>query len=63
MKKWIVGDDGEREWLCKHGVGHGENVHTCDGCCSITQSVLRKKDNIPDKKQVFPKRKRKVRKL
>lgn len=29
----FIGDDGDEEWLCQHGVGHGENVHTCDGCC------------------------------
>lgn len=29
----IIGDDGDREVLCEHGVGHGWNVHTCDGCC------------------------------
>lgn len=32
-RKTIIGDDGDKEWLCKHGIGHGENVHTCDGCC------------------------------
>jgi DNA-binding CsgD family transcriptional regulator len=31
--KKIVGDDGDIETLCEHGVGHGINVHTCDGCC------------------------------
>jgi hypothetical protein len=29
----MIGDDGDREWICDHGVGHGVNVHTCDGCC------------------------------
>lgn len=29
----IIGDDGDLEWLCPHGVGHGPHVHTCDGCC------------------------------
>ena len=32
MRK-IIGDDGEIEVLCKHGIGHGKGVHTCDGCC------------------------------
>lgn len=32
MRK-IIGDDGEIEVLCRHGVGHGKGVHTCDGCC------------------------------
>lgn len=26
----IIGDDGEREEMCAHGVGHGLGVHTCD---------------------------------
>jgi hypothetical protein len=26
----IIGDDGEREFLCEHGIGHGNSVHTCD---------------------------------
>ena len=42
----IIGDDGDKEWLCKHGTGHPfpwngsgpaprhYGVHTCDGCCS-----------------------------
>ncbi len=25
--------DGRMEWLCEHGVGHGNHVHECDGCC------------------------------
>jgi hypothetical protein len=29
----IIGDDGDEEWLCKHGVGHSPKVHSCDGCC------------------------------
>jgi len=40
--KHIIGDDGDREWLCDHGVGHptlplknnSEGIHTCDGCCT-----------------------------
>lgn len=38
MKKYITGDDGDREWLCEHGIGHGNNVHTCDGCCTPTSA-------------------------
>ena len=26
-------EDGRREWNCPHGVGHGNHVHGCDGCC------------------------------
>lgn len=22
------------EYACPHGIGHGEDVHGCDGCCS-----------------------------
>jgi hypothetical protein len=29
----IMGDDGDTEVLCEHGVGHSQQVHTCDGCC------------------------------
>ena len=25
--------DGRMEWNCEHGVGHGQHVHGCDGCC------------------------------
>jgi len=25
--------DGRMEWICEHGVGHGNHVHGCDGCC------------------------------
>ena len=41
QKEWIIGDDGDKEWLCEHGVGHGDHVHTCDGCCSTenTKSI------------------------
>ena len=35
MKTVIIGDDGDRELLCEHGIGHSKTgVHTCDGCCS-----------------------------
>jgi hypothetical protein len=39
--KFIKGDDGEREELCIHGVGHG-GVHTCDGCCATKEQTLPK---------------------
>ena len=26
--------NGRMEWLCEHGVGHGNHIHGCDGCCS-----------------------------
>ena len=40
----IIGDDGDREILCEHGVGHGYNIHTCDSpkCCKKALSQLRK---------------------
>lgn len=25
---------GRMEWECEHGIGHGNHVHGCDGCCS-----------------------------
>jgi len=50
MRKSIIGDDGEKEWLCQHGVGHSENVHTCDGCCQRKENdvwalVIERSDN------------------
>jgi len=38
MRK-IIGDDGEIEVLCKHGIGHGKGRHTCDGCCMKQRSI------------------------
>lgn len=34
--KWekIKRADGRIEYVCEHGVGHGEHIHGCDGCCS-----------------------------
>jgi hypothetical protein len=29
----VIGDDGDYEWVCPHGVGHSPNPHTCEGCC------------------------------
>lgn len=29
----IIGDDGDTETACVHGIGHGGR-HTCDGCCT-----------------------------
>ena len=26
--------NGRMEWLCEHGIGHGNHIHGCDGCCS-----------------------------
>lgn len=35
MRQTIIGDDGDVELLCEHGVGHSQTgVHTCDGCCA-----------------------------
>lgn len=28
------GPDARGEWICPHRVGHGEHIHSCDGCCS-----------------------------
>lgn len=36
----MIGDDGDIEWPCKHGVGHSENCHTCDGCCYMVEFWL-----------------------
>ena len=35
LDKYMIGDDGDLEKLCEHGVGHSKKgVHTCDGCCA-----------------------------
>jgi hypothetical protein len=45
MPRWKEKKEGEMEWYkvlradgrveynCEHGVGHGNHVHGCDGCC------------------------------
>ncbi len=25
--------DGRMEYMCPHGIGHGNHTHGCDGCC------------------------------
>ena len=49
-----IGDDGDKEWLCKHGVGHGFGVHTCDGekCCKEAISHLAPKRAKTETKNV-----------
>ena len=37
----IIGDDGDDEILCKHGIGHSAEVHSCDGCCSSDEELMR----------------------
>jgi hypothetical protein len=43
--------DGRMEWLCPHGIGHGNHIHGCDGCCERDDYPGRKegerKDNEP----------------
>ena len=61
----IRGDDGEREWVCKHGVGHPyaktsiRSIHTCDGCCSVEESKARG-DNPKESKTARKKPQRRV---
>jgi hypothetical protein len=33
--EWIEspGLYGRMEWNCPHGIGHGNHIHGCDGCC------------------------------
>ena len=39
---WVL--SGHRgEWECPHGVGHGNHIHGCDGCC--------KRDDFPGRKE------------
>lgn len=46
MSSVIRGDEGFLEQTCKHGVGHGYGLHTCDGCC---QKLPQKVQDILDK--------------
>jgi hypothetical protein len=42
--KWHknVREDGRIEYQCEHGVGHGNHVHGCDGCCRRKDYPLNK---------------------
>ena len=31
--KWPQNRWEKVEYACPHGIGHGEGVHGCDGCC------------------------------
>ncbi len=37
------------EYRCPHGIGHGNHVHGCDGCCSRDDFPLREKVDDPTK--------------
>ncbi len=39
---WI-GPGYRGEYQCPHGVGHGNHIHGCDGCCSRPDFPLRGK--------------------
>ena len=43
--KWqkIKRADGRIEYVCEHGVGHGNHIHGCDGCCRRSDFPLNKK--------------------
>lgn len=34
-EKWLEAPraDGRMEWKCKCGIGHGNHIHSCCGCC------------------------------
>jgi len=32
------------EYSCPHGVGHGNHIHGCDGCCQRDDFPLRNKN-------------------
>lgn len=34
MAYWTFYSKSRKEYYCEHGIGHGEHVHGCDGCCS-----------------------------
>ena len=48
----IIGDDGDREVLCEHGIGHSIYVHTCDGCCFRLPLAAHKMFARPAKEEV-----------
>ena len=35
--------DGRDEYVCEHGIGHGNHVHGCDGCCRRSDFPLGQK--------------------
>lgn len=37
-KKWDWPYCGRGEFLCKHGIGHGLDLHGCDGCCDCDEA-------------------------
>lgn len=49
--KW-TGPGYRGEYNCEHGVGHGNHIHGCDGCCSREDYPLRNKKKIEDVKQI-----------
>jgi hypothetical protein len=34
------------EWSCPHGVGHGNHIHGCDGCCQRADFPGRRQDEV-----------------
>lgn len=43
------------EYACPHGVGHGEGIHGCDGCCrakSFKRRLKRAKKKAKKTKKV-----------
>ena len=51
--KRVIRSDGRIEWLCEHGVGHGNHIHGCDGCCSREDFPLRKEKQAVNRKQTI----------
>ena len=45
----VTRPDGRIEYVCEHGVGHG-NIHGCDGCCSKNpiKRLLMMEDLLPE---------------
>jgi hypothetical protein len=40
------------EWTCSHGIGHGNHIHGCDGCCERTDYPGRIKRIKDDKREI-----------
>ena len=39
-----TGPGYRNEYQCPHGVGHGNHIHCCDGCCQREDFPLNKKN-------------------
>ena len=43
-EQYWTGPGYRNEYQCPHGIGHGNHVHGCDGCCQREDFPLNKKN-------------------